>query len=134
MLPTDASIKFIVCDAAREETNNKVSLLGIFPDERLQLPGDARFPAAFPVTFVFFLLDGEGSFNGTIEVTGPPDQPPFSAEMPNISKIANQPGTVIAAFTPFISAGFGAYKVILTLNNQKYTREFQVVPLPAKSA
>jgi hypothetical protein len=127
MLPTDASIQFLVCESAREGKDNKISLLGIFPDRNLRLPADARFPAAFPVTLVFFVLDGEGLFNGTVEIkTSVSQEPPISASLPNLQKAADQPATITLAFMPFIAAGFGIYEVILTLNGQKYTRTFEV--------
>ena len=77
------------------------------------------------------MLDGEGQFNGTVEIkTSIPQQPPISATLPNIQKAADQPATITLAFMPFIAAGFGTYEVILTLNNQSYTRLFEVTPAP----
>jgi hypothetical protein len=134
MLPTDALVEFFVCDTAREDKDNKVSLLGIYPDRRLQLPADARFPAAFIVTFVFFLLDGEGPFEVTVDINTPTAQPPFRAVVPNIQKLANQPATVLVAFMPFVASGFGTYEVILTLNSQSYPRTFEVAPTTPKAA
>jgi hypothetical protein len=129
MLPTDASIQFFICDTAREDKDSKVSLLGIYPDRNVHLPADARFPAAFSLALVFFLLDGEGNFNGTVEIkSSVPQQPPISGTLPNIQKAASQPATILVAFMPFIAAGFGTYEVILTLNNHSYTRIFEVTP------
>jgi hypothetical protein len=133
MLPTDASVKFIVCEVAREDVGNKVSLLGVFPDGKIRLPADARFPAAFPLTLVFFLLDGQGPFQSTIELLPPAPHPPFRALGPNVQKPADQAGTVLLTFTPFVAGGFGTYEVNLILDNQKYTREFQVSPAPTET-
>jgi hypothetical protein len=130
MLPSDALVKFILCDSAREEKDNKVSLLGVYPDDTVYLPADARFPAAFPLTLVYFLLDGEGAFSGAIELKTPIPQPPFSGPLPNIQKAAKQPGTILVSFTPFVAGGFGRYEAIMTLNNQRYTRTFTVAPAP----
>jgi hypothetical protein len=131
MLPTDALIKFVVCDSAREEKDNKVSLLGIYPDGILRLPSDARFPAALTLTLVYFLLDGEGKFDGSIVVRPhlPHLQPPFKAEMKNIVKVANQPATVMVGFAPFIAFAFGKHDAILTLNSQSYPRVFEIAPV-----
>jgi hypothetical protein len=131
MLPTNSSIDFVLCDTAREEKDNKVSLLGIYPDKILRLPSDARFPAALSLTLVYFLLDGEGPFDASIEVRSPlpEQQPPFKAEMKNVVKVANQPATVLVAFTPFIAFGFGKYDAILTLDNQSYPRAFEIAPV-----
>jgi hypothetical protein len=133
MLPTDALVKFILCDAAREEKDDKISLLGVYPDGIVRLPLDARFPAAFPLALVFFLLDGEGSFDCKFEIKSPPPQPPFGATLPNVlPKNTNQPGTIMLNFTPFVAGGFGKYEVILSVNNQTYIRSFEVGPILPK--
>jgi hypothetical protein len=131
MLPTDAQIKFILCEVAREEKGEKVSLMGIYPDDRVMLPFDVRFPAAFPITFVYFLLDGEGLFNGFLEIRPPtPDQPPFSTKLEKITKEADKAGTIVIAFTPFLAFAFGVHDVTVTLDGQKYLRKFEVAPAP----
>jgi hypothetical protein len=71
MPPTDALIKFIVCETARVEKDDKVSLLGVYPDNKIFLPADARFPATFSLSLVFFLLDGTGPLNGKLEIKMP---------------------------------------------------------------
>ena len=130
VLPTDELIRFIVCDSAREEKYNKISLLGVYADSKVLLPADARFPAAFPLTLVYFLLDGEGPFDAAIEVKPPSPHAPFHAPMPNIKKPVDEAGTVLVAFTPFTANAFGAFEATLILNNQKYTRTFQVAAAP----
>jgi hypothetical protein len=131
MLPTDALIKFIVCETARQEKDDKISLLGVYPDDRILLPADARFPAAFSLSLVYFLLDGIGPFSGKLEIKTPVPNAQFFGGMPNIEKVTDRPSTILATFMPFVASAFGKYQVILTLNTQAYVREFEVVPKPA---
>lgn len=131
MLPTDALIKFIVCETARQEKDDKISLLGVYPDDRILLPADARFPAAFSLSLVYFLLDGTGPFNGKLEIKMPGPHILFFGEMPKIEKVTDRPASILAAFMPFVASAFGKYQVVLTLNTQAYVREFEVAPKPA---
>jgi hypothetical protein len=131
MLPTDALIKFIVCETARQEKDDKVSLLGLYPDDRILLAADARFPAAFPLSLVYFLLDGTGPFIGKLEIKMPGPHIQFLGEMPKIEKATDRPATILASFMPFVASTFGKYQAILTLDKQAYVREFEVAPKPA---
>lgn len=133
MLPTDTLVKFILCENAREDKGGKVSLLGVFPDDQILLPADARFPAAFPLALVFFLVDGTGSFPAEFEVQGPRNQPTFQGKLPDVQKPPNNAATVVATFSPFIATQFGKYLATLILSGQRYVRSFDLAPAPTPS-
>ncbi len=130
MLPSASLIRFIVCETARDERDGKVSLIGVFPDDKVVLPANAQFPAGFALSLVFFLLDGLGPFTGRIEIRHP-RQPSFFGDLPGIQKLPSNCGTVIVNFTPFIAHEFGRYDAILTLTDttartETYTKSFEV--------
>jgi hypothetical protein len=125
MLPTDSLIQFFVCDTVREEKNNKISLIGLYVDEVIRLAADARFPASFQLSLVYVLRDGQGTFNGTIEVKAPPPHPPFNGQI-SIQKNANEAGVIMLGFTPFVAFAFGKIEVVLTLDSQSYLRNFEI--------
>src|SRR5262249_48401318 len=127
MLPTDSLVRFIVCETARQEKDNKVTLLGVFPDDKVLLPVNAQLPAAFSLALVYFFLDGVGPFNGSFEIKSPvTNWPPYQAQMPTVDKAADQPGTLMLSFMPFVAPAFGRYEVKLILNGQDYLRGFEV--------
>ncbi len=134
-LPSDAAVQFVLCEAAREEKGGKISLLGVYPDRKVLLPPDTKFPVAMQLALVFLLLDGEGPFNGTLSVNSSGGEPLLSgAALPNIEKASDAAGTVMINVAPFPIVGFGRIEIILTLEGQEFRRDFFAVAGPPGTA
>ena len=130
-LPSDAGVQFILCEAAREEKGGKITLLGVYPDRKLLLPPETKFPVPMQLAFVFFLLDGEGPFNGTLSVNTPNGEPMLTdAALPNILKTPDSAGTIVIGVAPFPIIGFGRNEAVLALDGQQYHRYFFAVAAP----
>ena len=63
-LPTRAAY-VLLCEGIRQEVGGKVTLLGVFAGNRLEIPRDVAFPATLVLGFFAVFLDGEGEYEGT---------------------------------------------------------------------
>jgi len=58
ILPRDENVWLLVADSVYVEPDGKVSLLGFYGTEHIQLGGATVLPAQLPLSFVFLLRDG----------------------------------------------------------------------------
>jgi hypothetical protein len=123
--PTDANILLLLCDIARQEVGGKITLLGYWAGELVQIPQGTVFPTLINVSAVFLLRDGQGSFTAQVELIGPAGVTVPPTALPQVNKPdANINHALIVNFTPFQASGFGTYQIVLRLNGQAFTRSF----------
>ena len=70
-VPKSDDSSFLVCEDVREEVNNKLSIIGVFPNNDIVLQKDIVVPS---VMAVLFARGGEGSCETRVSLTDPKGQ------------------------------------------------------------
>lgn len=123
--PTDEKLVFYVCDAIRQEANNKMALLGIY------LGGDIVLEEAPPVVLpslgVFFqFLDGAGEFAARLQVLTPKKDIPIDVDLKNITIKEGMRQTTALTINVMKFEVPGDYLFRLLLDDRAYDRVINV--------
>lgn len=121
--PTAGKIKFLVCEQARPEVNNKLSLLGLYPSDKIVF-----FPekvGEFPYTLgslalVFFFQDGCGEFDANVVIAAPNGDINLSSKLNKVKLKSDTGGGLIVTGGPMQFHAEGQYVVSLKIGNKKY--------------
>jgi hypothetical protein len=70
-VPKSDGSSFLLCEDVREEVNNKLSIIGVFPNNDIVLQKDIVVPS---VMAVLFARGGQGSCETRISLTDPKGQ------------------------------------------------------------
>jgi hypothetical protein len=70
-LPKSDGSSFLLCEDVREEVNNKLSIVGVFPNDDIVLQKDILIPS---LMVVLFARGGEGPCEKRISLTDPKGQ------------------------------------------------------------
>jgi hypothetical protein len=70
-VPQSDGSSFLLCEDVREEVNNKLSIIGVFPNDGIVLQKDVLIPS---VMAVLFARGGEGPCETRISLTDPKGQ------------------------------------------------------------
>jgi hypothetical protein len=128
IFPSDERLWFMVADGMRKEQDGKMSLFGFYGTDKLQIKAETEFPTGYPLTFVFLLRDGVGSFSVDLEIEDPAGAVTFSSELPHAKKLPGESHGVVVTMAPFVLTAFGKYRLTLTLDNRRYRRVLSIVP------
>ena len=67
-LPNSDGSSFLLCEDVREEVNNKLTIIGVFPNDYIVLQKDILIPSLMAVLFA---RGGEGSCETRVSLTDP---------------------------------------------------------------
>jgi Family of unknown function (DUF6941) len=70
-LPKSDGSSFLLCEDVREEVNNKLSIIGVFPNDDVVLRKDIVIPSLMAVLFA---RGGQGSCETKVSLTDPKGQ------------------------------------------------------------
>jgi hypothetical protein len=70
-LPKSDGSSFLLCEDVREEVNNKLTIIGVFPNDDIVLRKDVVIPSLMAVLFA---RGGEGTCETKISLTDPKGQ------------------------------------------------------------
>jgi hypothetical protein len=70
-LPNDGSAFFLLFEDIRQETGNKISFMGVFPNSDIILPKDADKLGLASLAFALIARDGEGTFKTRMVLVTP---------------------------------------------------------------
>lgn len=70
-VPNSDGSSFLLCEDVREEVNNKLSIIGVFPNDDIVLQKDVVVPS---VMAVLFARGGEGTCETKVSLTDPTGQ------------------------------------------------------------
>ncbi|MGC2076681.1 MAG: hypothetical protein WA728_11745 [Xanthobacteraceae bacterium] len=70
-LPQSDGSSFLLCEDVREEVNNKLTIIGVFPNDDIVLQKDVVIPSLMAVLFA---RGGEGTCETRISLTDPKGQ------------------------------------------------------------
>jgi len=69
--PKSDGSSFLLCEDVREEVNNKLSIIGVFPNDDIVLQKEVLIPSLMAVLFA---RGGEGSYETRVSLTDPKGQ------------------------------------------------------------
>lgn len=124
ILPTQ--VTFLACELARNEPDGKLSLLGIFVGEQIKVTGAIVGPSVQMPAFaaVFFMEDGEGNFDASIEIVAPGLT---TLKLPvTVEKKPNTRGVVVGQIYG-LSLTPGSVSVNLVLNSKTYEHKLEII-------
>jgi len=90
--PKSDGSSFLLCEDVREEVNNKLSIIGVFPNDDIVLQKDIVVPS---VMAVLFARGGEGSCETRVSLTDPKGQTVI--ESPKKTVVLEKNNTYLAA-------------------------------------
>jgi len=133
--PTDAKTQFLICENVRQEAAGKLSLMGFTASSNLLLNQSSvptpNAPTSITLALLFIFTDGEGTFDGWIEIKNPKGESVGKADMKELVKTADKPHVAYTNIAVLPISMLGNFSVILTLDDTKeYRRDFSVT-LPA---
>jgi hypothetical protein len=125
-LPEDREVTFVVCETVREEKGGKLSLLGLYPGNRLNVPQDT-IEATLPLALVFFVDGGSGLFKSSASLISPTGKAVVDkSDLPDHDKKEDAANVVLMQLIPFKTTDFGTFKVLLQLDDRTYERTFSI--------
>src|ERR1700733_13771854 len=126
ILPRDEQLWFLVAQSVRNEGDGRMSLLGFFGTERITL-ATATLPATLPVTFIFLLREGEGSFAADFAIRDPDGQIVYEEDLPPAQKpLSTENHGIAVTMAPLVVPAFGTYRITLRLDGKRYKRDFTI--------
>jgi len=123
-LPTQLNL--LICDAVREETRNKMTLLGYFGGLKIRIDPGTSYPVGFPLGAVIQIADGEGTFKTGLVVHTPGGNVTAHA-LPDVTKIAGEPANIILNFGTMVVPAPGKVDLELKLDGHSLHCDFEVV-------
>jgi hypothetical protein len=141
--PAKRSIKFILAEDIRNESDGKFSLLGVFPGERFAIGGEpppGLTNAAFfiqSLIFLFIISGGdEGKHPGHFKIIGP-DKKTVVMDTPinqPVEIMKGRSAVFVSGLKPFLGPAFGTYTAQLQIGGNKYKFPFTIEKAPTKKS
>jgi hypothetical protein len=121
-LPKSDGSSFLLCEDVREEVNNKLSIIGVFPNDDIILQKDIVIPS---VMAVLFARGGEGSCETRILLSDPKGQTVI--ESPKKTIVFEKDNAYLAAvrvLAPELTVG--RYTIKFFFDDMPIQRTFEV--------
>lgn len=128
--PSDDKIWMLLAESVRLESPGKISILGFFGGETIQLAHGTSLPAAFQLALVFMLRDGAGTFQTSISIKKPVTTESVVIKLPDSVKLPNESHGVVVLLQPFQVSELGTYEVTLALDNKLFSRKINIIMQP----
>lgn len=120
--PKSDGSSFLLCEDVREEVNNKLSIIGVFPNDDVVLRKDIVIPSLMAVLFA---RGGEGSCETKVSLTDPKGQTVI--ESPKQTAVLEKNKVHLAAIrvlAPELTVG--QYIIKFFFDDQSIQRTFEV--------
>jgi hypothetical protein len=131
--PTDADVTFLTCEFGRNEQNGKITLIGLFPDNRVSIAPGTTMPFALPLAMVFILKNCEGTFDVKVELDAPNHTNMISQSIGSITIPPDTAQTFSLNFPIFQSIHLGTYAAVLWLDQRRFERTLRIEQGSSKS-
>jgi hypothetical protein len=121
-LPKSDGSSFLLCEDVREEVNNKLSVIGVFPNDDIVLQKDVVIPSLMAVLFA---RGGEGPCETRISLTDPQGQAVI--ESPKKAVVLEKNKSYLAAvrvLAPHLAVG--QYSITFFFDDEPIQRTFEV--------
>ena len=124
-MPTDFDT--LLADDFRAEIGNKVTAVGMFLGNDVQIPNNVKLGpnVALPIAFVTRLKNGSGKWKGRWEIFDANNKSVLkSINDFDVTKSAALHGVITKTMIPI--ANLGVYRYVLTLENTNFEFQFEV--------
>jgi hypothetical protein len=131
VLPNNDEVFLILCEDARQEIDNKLSLSGIFIGHIIVVPKGTTI-SNLNLLFAWFVRgSSQGQFTVGLEIEGPPGFNTVNAGQPGLAtKLRDDGAVLVIGFKPLNGTINGTYKANLLLDGRKYQETFTVREAP----
>jgi hypothetical protein len=140
-----SSVKFLLCDDVRSEANGKLSLIGLYPDDKIYVlssPNVPGQPSAMPgfvavlnqLAVVCLAFGGVGVFPASAKITGPSGQAFSTMLLGNPTFTHGATSTIALQGGLFPVQSYGRYTCTLTIGAVDFTFGFDILAAPAPTA
>ena len=120
--PKSDGSSFLLCEDVREEVNNKLSIIGVFPNDDIILQRDIVVPS---VMAVLFARGGEGPCETRVSLTDPKGQTVI--ESPKKTVLLEKNNTYLAAIRVLApELVVGQYTIKFFFDDVPIQRTFEV--------
>jgi len=121
-LPKSDGSSFLLCEDVREEVNNKLSIIGVFPNDDIVLQKDILIPSLMAVLFA---RGGKGPCETRISLTDPAGQTVIESPKQTVVLEKNKPYlAAIRVLAPQLMVG--QYTIKFFFNDAPIQRSFEV--------
>ncbi len=128
------SVKFLLCDDARAEASGKITLVGLYPDDKIVVQLGQQTPpgvvaALSQVSFVCIVTDGDGAFPASAIITGPGiNLSKMSLGSPTFKR--GEHTTIILQGGQFLVPQFGKFACTLSIGGVDHKFPFEIISRP----
>jgi len=121
-LPKSDGSSFLLCEDVREEVNNKLSVIGVFPNDDIVLQKDILIPSLMAVLFA---RGGEGPCETRISLTDPKGQAVIESPKKTVALEKNKAYlAAIRVLAPHLMVG--QYTITFFFDDEPIQRTFEV--------
>src|SRR6267378_1931191 len=115
--------RFLIADDVREEINKKVSIVGAFTGDEIQVLGvklgKLEPGHAFPLALLAVFKGGEGTFDIQFAIITPSNKETKFDQTLKLEMKSGSPANVILKFPLFPLSEFGEYQFVLSFDGGK---------------
>jgi hypothetical protein len=123
-LPKSDGSSFLLCEDVREEVNNKLTIIGVFPNDEILLQKGILIPSLMAILFA---RGGEGSFETRVSLTDPKGQAVI--ESPKQTTVLEKSKVHLAAIRVLApELVVGQYTIKFFFDDESIQRTFEVKP------
>ena len=123
-------ITTLLCEDVRQEAGQKLTVIGVFPGNLINIPHDAPDRVQLQLTFLFILEDGEGEFSGNFRIVGAEGTLGDLIEVAKSTKYRDAGMTLVFNYRPSPLLAPGEYRGELKLAGNTYGLDFRIHRLP----
>jgi hypothetical protein len=135
-------VKFLLCDDARAESSGKLTLVGLYPDDKILVQQNPAVPIQPPgvvallnqLAIVCILFDGDGVFPASATITGPSGLKLADMPLGTPTFKAGAPGIMALQCGLFPVAQLGQYTCTVTVGKSDFRFPFYFLAGPAPTA
>ena len=127
-------VKFLLCDDARPEASGKLTLIGLYPDDKIIVQSNlaqaalpANIAAISQLAIVAIIFDGSGSFPMRASIVGPKGHAVTTMPLGSPSLNAHAPSIVILQGGSFPVAEYGRYTCTLSIGKTDFPFHFEIL-------
>jgi hypothetical protein len=123
--PNDADVILLLCEDARLEIGNKITIIGWYVGGDILIPQPNPQPVLQSLCLIFHIRSGDGEFSVSTKVIDPNGTTIVETQVSKISINRGSATAQILKLVPFSSL-YGRYNVELYLEEKAYRRQFAV--------
>ena len=134
------SVKFLLCEDIREEIRSKLSVMGLYAGDRIDVHGPSPLPDGKGVAVLHSLgiaaiLRGKpGTFDVDLKITGPKGESVGQGKFADTKITRDGVATLILRLPNFVVPAFGTYQASYSVQKQSMVFEFDILAASKDSA